>query len=469
MKFLEFLKLCFNTISPDNKFMNNWHIKVLADRLDATLQGKINYLLINMPPRSMKSICISVAWPAWILGLNPSSKIIVASYSQILSEKLSLDTRYILQSKWYQQLFPNVILSKDQNTKSKFQTTQHGYRFATSIGGSITGEGGNILILDDPMNLIQSASKVYRQKVCYWFDQSFITRMNNRKNGIVIIVMHRLHSEDLSYHVLSKPNYGKWHHLSIPMLSEKKTVIYSLVLPYIIKANKKKRNILYIREEGEFLYKKKSQKYIKDLKFDLGTYAFSAQYQQSPVNISNGVIKRKWIKRYKYDCKCESFITQSWDTANSSNKGSNFSVCTTWSQVKGSFFLLEVYRARIEYPLLKKQVITLAQYWHPNAILIEVKASGIQLIQELSDAALSIIKINPVNSKMARLYQVIPIIESGRVFLPYNSVWLDDFEQEILSFPNTQYDDQLDSMTQYLYWASNVINNTHPYLQMRQL
>ncbi|KJV68855.1 phage terminase large subunit [Candidatus Neoehrlichia procyonis] len=470
MKFLEFLKLCFETISPNSIFINNWHVKVIADRLDAALTGKINYLLINMPPRSMKSICISIAWPAWILGLNPSSKIIVASYSQILSEKLSLDTRYILQSKWYQKLFPYVVLSNDQNTKSKFQTTQYGYRFATSIGGSITGEGGNILILDDPMNLVQSASKIYRQKVCHWFDQSFITRMNDRKNGIIVIVMHRLHNEDLTYHVLSKPNHKKWHHLSIPVLSEKKTKIYSLMLPWVIKKNQRKRNILYVRQEGEFLYKRKNKRYIEDLKFDLGTYAFSAQYQQRPLNLSHGIIKYKWIQRYKYDYRYESCIIQSWDTATSLNKSSNFSVCTTWSQVKGSFFLLDVYRAKIEYPLLKKQVVQLAEYWHPNVILIEGKASGIQLIQELSNTTLSIIQVNPVDSKIIRLYKVIPIIESRRVFLPYNAVWLDDFEQEILSFPNTCYDDQLDSVTQYLYWASNVENNMQRCIQqMRKL
>ena len=252
--FLSFLKLCFNTTSPTNQIINNWHIKVIADRLEATLNGKINRLIINMPPRYVKSICVSVAWPSWIFALNPQARIIVASYSQTLSEKLSLDNRYILQSEWYKKLFPHVILSKDQNTKQKFQTIQRGYRFATSVGGSITGEGGNFLIIDDPMNPLQALSKTYRQRVCNWFEQSFMTRLNDRKHSVVVIVMHRLHTEDLSGYLLSKKLHNKWNVLSLPMIAEKKHIIYSIAYPWKFKYKKKVRNILHIRQEGEFLY-----------------------------------------------------------------------------------------------------------------------------------------------------------------------------------------------------------------------
>ncbi|WDM84852.1 phage terminase large subunit [Ehrlichia sp. JZT12] len=456
--FLEFLKLCFKTVSPNNSLINNWHIKVISDRLEAALNGKINRLIINMPPRFIKSICVSIAWPSWIFGLNPKARIIVASYSQMLSEKLSLDNRYILQSEWYKKLFPHVILSKDQNTKQKFQTTERGYRFATSIGGSITGEGGDILIIDDPMNPLQALSKTYRERVYHWFEQSFMTRLNDRKRSIVIIVMHRLHTEDLTGYLLSKKFYNKWHVLSLPMIAEKKQVIYSIASPWKSKHAKKTRHILHIRKEGDLLHKKHKKKYIEELKSELGSYAFAAQYQQNPLHLSSGIIKYNWIQRYTSHNKENKNITQSWDTASSVNNNSNYSVCTTWSYTNNCFFLLEVYRAKLEYKALKQEIINLANNWKPNAILIEKKASGLQIIQELGDmSTIPIIGITPTTNKITRFYKIIPLFESRKIFLPYDSPWLSDFEQELLSFPNTQYDDQIDSMTQYLHWIHNHI------------
>ncbi|WP_395877440.1 phage terminase large subunit [Ehrlichia muris] len=459
--FLDFLKLCFKTVSPNNQIINNWHIQIIADRLEAALNGKINRLIINMPPRFIKSICVSIAWPSWIFGLNPQARIIVASYSQILSERLSLDNRHILQSEWYKKLFPHVILSKDQNTKRKFQTTQRGYRFATSVGGSITGEGGDILIIDDPMNPMQALSKTYRQRVCHWFEQSFMTRLNDRKNSIVVIVMHRLHTDDLTGYLLSKKTYNKWHILSLPIIAEKNNTFYSITSPWKFKHGNKIRNVLHIRKEGDPLYKKHGKKYIEELKSDLGSYAFAAQCQQHPIHLSSGIIKYKWIQRYSSYNNEDSNITQSWDTASSSNKKSNYSVCTTWSYKNNCFFLLEVYKVKLEYQQLKQAIINLANHWKPNAILIEKKASGLQIIQELSSiSTTSIIGIVPTANKVTRFYKIIPIFESRKIFLPYDSPWLSDFEQELLSFPNTQNDDQIDSMTQYLHWFNNKIKNT---------
>ncbi|AAZ68420.1 phage terminase large subunit [Ehrlichia canis] len=458
--FLDFLKLCFKTVSPNNKIINNWHIKIIADRLEATLNGKINRLIINMPPRFIKSICVSIAWPSWILGLNPQARIIVASYSQVLSEKLSLDNRYILQSEWYKKLFPHVILSKDQNTKQKFQTIQRGYRFATSVGGSITGEGGDILIIDDPMNPMQALSKTYRQRVCHWFEQSFMTRLNDRKNSIVIIVMHRLHHDDLTGYLLSKKLCNKWHLLSLPLIAEQNNTFYSITSPWKFKHGKKTRNILHTRKEGDPLYKKYGKKYIEELKSELGSYAFAAQYQQNPIHLSNGMIKYVWLQRYSSYNYEDTNITQSWDTASSSNKTSNYSVCTTWSYKNNCFFLLEVYKAKLEYKSLKQEIINLANHWKPNAILIEKKASGLQIVQELTNnCTIPIIGIVPTTDKVTRFYNVIPIFESRKIFLPNDAPWLSNFEQELLSFPNTQNDDQIDSITQYLHWFQNNITN----------
>ncbi len=153
-------------------------------------------------------------------------------------------------------------------------------------------------------------------------------------------------------------------------------------------------------------------------------------------------------------------MTQSWDTAVAANNSNDFSVCTTWTKIDNKFYLLDVYRAKLEYPQLKEKALLLAQRWNPHAILIEEKASGQQLLQELKlCSSLPIIGVIPHNDKLTRFYQVVPLIESGRIFLPYNAVWINDFECEILMFPDTHYDDQVDSTVQYLQWANKINNN----------
>ncbi len=228
----------------------------------------------------MKSICVSVAWPAWILGKYPSSRIIVASYSKLLSEKHSLDTRCIMQSDWYKELFPGVKLSKDQNTKYKFQTVQRGFRIATSVGGTLTGEGGDFIIVDDPISPAQALSKTFRTRAKNWFDQTLVTRLNDRKKGVIVLVMHRLHQKDLSGHLLSKPK-NIWHHICLPMISEKEEIIDSIMT--------KKKNF-YLRKENQLLYHLNDEE-IEMIKIELGSYAFAAQYQQNPLQLSSGIIK----------------------------------------------------------------------------------------------------------------------------------------------------------------------------------
>ncbi|MGX6960722.1 MAG: hypothetical protein ACIPMY_05910 [Rickettsia endosymbiont of Pentastiridius leporinus] len=201
--FPSFIIKAFNTINPGAEYYPSKHINIISDYLTAVQNGDINRLIINIPPRSLKSICVSVAWTAFLLGIDPTKRIMVASYSQILSIKHSLDCRFILNSDWYKELFPNTILSKTHNQKSKFLTTANGFRFATSIGGSVTGEGGDVLIIDDPHNPTQIHSYKLRRKAIDWFEQTFVSRLNNRNKGAIILVMQRLHSDDLAGYLLN--------------------------------------------------------------------------------------------------------------------------------------------------------------------------------------------------------------------------------------------------------------------------
>ena len=209
-----FINKVFSTINPGIKYQPNWHIDLISDYLTAVQNGEIKRLIINLPPRSLKSVCISVAWPAWLLAQDPTKRILAASYSQTLSVKHSLDCRFILSSEWYKQMFPKTTLSKNHNLKSKFLTSLNGFRFATSVGGSVIGEGGDYLILDDPHNPFHVNSPKLRTKVIDWFEQTFLTRLNDKSRGAVIIVMQRLHAEDLTAHLLQ--NNQTWELLKIP-------------------------------------------------------------------------------------------------------------------------------------------------------------------------------------------------------------------------------------------------------------
>ncbi|AGJ99165.1 Putative phage terminase [Wolbachia endosymbiont of Drosophila simulans wNo] len=450
---LKFIELCFQTVVPGCEYNDYQYIKVIADRLEAASAGKVKRIIFNMPPRSMKSICVSVAWPAWILGNQPTARIIVASYSRLLSEKHSLDTRCIMQSDWYRELFPKVELCKDQNTKYKFQTVQRGCRIATSVGGTLTVEGGDFIIVDDPLSPAQALSETFRKRAANWFDQALVTRLNDRKKGVIVLVMQRLHLEDLTGHLLCKPR-NIWHHVRLPIIAEDKEIIYS-VNNHIPEHEQE----IYSRKEGQLLYSlTEGKEEIEMIKAEFGSYGFAAQYQQNPLPLSSAIIKREWLKRYKNFPDSLLHVTQSWDTAISTNNTSDFSVCTTWTKVDNTFYLLDVYRAKLEYPKLKEKVLSLAARWKPHAILIEAKASGQQLVQELrKNSDLPIIQIVPHDDKLTRFHRIVPIIESERVFLPNQAVWLSDFEYEILMFPEIRHDDQVDSTVQYLQWVRNNI------------
>ncbi|MFL3876772.1 hypothetical protein wTkk_000692 [Wolbachia endosymbiont of Trichogramma kaykai] len=265
--------------------------------------------------------------------------------------------------------------------------------------------------------------------------------------------MHRLHLEDLTGHLLCKPR-NILHHVCLPITAEDKEITYSVnnLIP-------EHEQEIYSREEGQLLYSlTEGKEEIEMIKAELGSYGFSAQYQQNPLPLSSGIIKREWLKSYKNFPDILLHLTQNWYTAISTNNTSDFSVCTTWTKVENTFYLLDVYRAKLKYPKLKEKVLSLAARWKPHAILIEAKASGQQLVQELrKNSDLPIIQIVPHDDKLTRFHRIVPIIQSERVFLPKQAVWLSNFEYEILMFPETRHDDQVDSIVQYLQWVRNNI------------
>jgi predicted phage terminase large subunit-like protein len=444
-----FTRKTFATVDPGAVYQHNWHIDLIAEYLEACTRGDIKRLIINIPPRYMKSISVSVAWPAWLLGRNPSEQIMAASYADNLAIKLSTDCRLVLQSEWYRRIFPRTVITGDQNEKRKFVTTQRGHRIATTVGSSVIGEGGNILIVDDPVNAMQALSKNERERANTWFDQAYSTRLNDKKNGVMVLVMQRLHQNDLTGHLLEK---GGWEHLIIPKIAEQRT---------IIDFGRIKKTL----EVGDILHpERQSADDIEREKQAMGSYAFAAQCQQRPAPAEGGIFRREWLTS-RYDTRREVYlsITQSWDTANKAEELNDPSVCTTWGETENGYELLHVLVQRAEYPELKRIAVSHAEAWAVNALLIEDKSSGQSLIQDLRrETKLPVIAIMPTGDKVTRASVVSPVVEAGKVRLPKQAQWLSDYEDELFAFPNAAHDDQVDSTSQFLGWIKTRANTVQP-------
>ena len=449
-----FIQRSFYIINQGTNYIHNWHIDAISETLNEVYKGNLKRVIINMPPRYLKSVCISVAFPAWILGNNPEKRIIVASYSDKLTIKHSVDCRLIIESEWFKNIFPECILSKNQNEKYKFSTTKNGYRFATSVGGTLTGEGGDILIIDDPHNPQQVLSNKYRNKVLDWYSNTFSSRLNDKKNGAIIIVMQRLHPEDLSGYLLDKNKDG-WFHLNLPVLFED---------DYKINIGNFSKNI----KKGEYLFETREGKNeIEKIKIDMGSYVFNAQYQQKPMLIDCSIFKKKWLKYYDENIDFKN-IYLSFDTAIKIGINNDPTVCTIWGEYENKYYLIDLFRDWLEYPELKRKTLELIKKWQPLAVLIEDKASGQSLIQDIKKDKINIIPIKVIKDKITRFASITPIFESNRVLFKQCSTWLFDLEYELLSFPNGTHDDQVDSISQFLNWIENK-NKKEKEVRLRRL
>jgi predicted phage terminase large subunit-like protein len=307
-----------------------------------------------------------------------------------------------------------------------------------SVGGSLTGEGGNFLILDDPINPMQAISPLHRKLVNQWFDHTFASRLNDKRKGVIVLVMQRLHQDDLTGYLLEK---GGWQHLCLPMVAAAREV-------HDFGA------VCKTREIGEFLHDgRENAETIERTKRELGSMAFSAQFQQQPVPEEGNMLRAWWFGRYKTVPMDITRRVQSWDTAIKSGARNDASVCLTFHEHDGRSYLIDVAVMRCEYPDLKKSVYNLYTRCKPHAVLVEDKASGQQLIQDLRrEGEIAVIGLMPKNDKVTRFAAVSAMIEAGRLVLPEDAPWLAAFEDELLRFPNGMHDDQVDALTQYLDW-----------------
>jgi predicted phage terminase large subunit-like protein len=442
---MSFIQRSFLELNPQTKFAASPHIEVMASRLEGCHKGSIKRLVVNLPPRSLKSHAVSVAFPAWLLGHNPAAQIICASYGQDLADKHARDCRTLMASAFYRNLFPRTQLFSEKQSVGEFMTTAQGFRLSTSIGGVLTGRGADMIILDDPLKPDEALSETRRTSVNDWYDSTLVSRLNNKQTGVIIIVMQRLHQDDLVGCVMERE---KWDLLSFPAIAEEDE-------SHLIECAWGRR--WFNRKAGEALQPEREPRLtLEKIRRNIGEYNFASQYQQDPTPMGGSMVKSAWLRYYGPEDLPERFllILQSWDTANKSGNLNDYSVCTTWGVTCENYYLLDVFRRRLNYPDLKRAVKEQASRHQADIILIEDKASGTQLIQELQAEGMCGIKpcIPPQGcDKIVRLYAQTAEVESGRVLLPRSAPpWLDDYVRELLSFPGCKFDDQVDSTTQAL-------------------
>lgn len=474
----EFIKQSWVHIEGKVPFTDGWHLEAICEHLEAVSQRQIRNLLINIPPRCTKSSLVSVMWPTWRWIHAPEEQFLFASYAASLSLRDSVKCRRLLTSPWYHERWGNLFrLVGDQNTKGRFDNTCNGYRIASSVGAAVTGEGGSILVCDDPNNAKDGESEVKREGANDWWDQVWSTRLNNAKTGCRVVVQQRLHESDISGHIMQNDVDDEWVKLILPMEFESARRAVTVKLPSTHgklwqDPRTKENELLWPQQIGEGELKK--------LKILLGSqYNISGQLQQWPAPTEGGIIKKNWFSHWKQpDLPPMRYTIQSWDTALETGETNAYSACTTW----GVFYhdhnipnvmLLSLWRGRVEYPELRQMAKRLYKDWRddgsatfkstgmhqPDMVLIEAKVSGSSLIQDLHHAGIPVIGFNPNRwgDKLARVRVASSLIETGRVWVPTQAPdckrltgFSDTLIENCAMFPNGDSRDLVDTMTQTL-------------------
>jgi predicted phage terminase large subunit-like protein len=459
-----FVKAAWHLVEPATPLVWSWHLEAICLHLQAVTEGRIRKLIINVPPRTGKSTIVSVLWPCWEWARNPAVRMMFASYAQQLSLRDSVRRRLVIQSEWFQERWPNVKLSGDQNVKHEFQNISLGYMVATSTGGTVTGRGGDRLVLDDPNDATQMESEVQRESALTWFDLQWSTRGNNPATYCEVIIQQRTHEQDITGHALRQ---GEWVHLKLPMefsgqacstsigWKDPRTELGALLDPVRFNIGS-----------------------VNNLKKRLGPYGASGQLQQEPSPSEGGIIKRAWIRAYEQKDKlitfpgryplddiytinpsdCLRFATVDLAVTKKDNDKADpdYTVIAAWcvflSHRGPLIALLDLFRDRIEGPDISKHIKAMHVHWKFQFVAVEQIAGFIALGQQFKRDGLPIRDIgNKEDSflriesdKQARAYGATPLMADARFFVPTYAPWLGEYIKELTVFPNYGHDDQVD-------------------------
>ena len=441
--FLAFAMMAYEVLHPvtTEPFFMNWHVDAMCHQLEQVACGNVLRLIIEVPPRHLKSICASVALPAWQLGLNPAAKILVASYGAELAEKHSRDTRTLMNSPFYRKLFPRTRIAVDR--AFEITTTARGMRKAVTPGGAVTGFGADLIIIDDLLKAADAGSEAETRKVQEFYESTLVPRLNDPATGKIIVIQQRLSERDLVGHLRGKGNFAV---LSLPSIAQRDEDI-SLG-----------RGRVHRRTTGDILFPAREPREELDrISAEITRPVFSAQYLQDPTPPGGNRIRWEWFGAYDFEPERAMFqyVVQSWDTGHSEEPTSSYSVGMTWGYKDNSWYLLDLVRARLSYPDLKRAALRLIGRWKPDVVLIEKASSGFSLVSDLRiqhGLRAEVRAVKPQTDKIARLEAATAELETGKFLLPANAFWREELRRECMAFPNGRHDDQVDSLSQFVEW-----------------
>jgi len=458
--FLTFVKVFAPTLVSD--FKMGRHIKLLCSKLQGVVDGDIKRLMVFLPPRSSKSLICSKLFPAWYIGNYANHEIMSVSHSDQLASDFGRTVRDIVNTEKFQRIFKGVALRSDVKAAGKWKTNKNGSYYAAGVRSQVAGRGANIALLDDVMSEEDSFSQTGRKYIKEWYPAGLRTRL--MPNGAIIIINTRYHYDDLCGWLLkqektAEQNTYPWEVISIPAwLNEEAAELLDLPVGSSYFPEWKSDEILRIDEQ--------------EIRASNGARYWNSLYMQDPSPDDGGIIKKKYINWWEYEepPECQ-FIIQTYDTAFSTSRTADYSVIQTWGIFHdydedyghaSHLILLGNTRGRYEYPELRRIAQDLYREFRPDVCIIERKASGQSLIQDMRRAGLPVLDYLPDKDKVARVYASTPMMEAGRVWLPKNKVWADDLFSECMSFPNGSHDDQVDCMTMAVHYMKDSWNLTHP-------
>jgi len=462
--FLSFVKKMAPTLVSDWKMGK--HIEVIANKLKDLEEGKIKRLMVFLPPRSSKSVICSKLFPAWYIGRNPEHEILTVSHSDQLSSDFGRSVRDLITTEEYQNIFTGVTLRTDVRAAGKWKTNQGGTYYAAGVRSQIAGRGAHVAILDDVMSEEDSYSEAGRKYVKDWYPAGLRTRI--MPNGSILIINTRYHYDDLCGWLLKQQENSEyevipWDVVRIPAwLDEEASELLQLPIGSSYFPEWKPKEVLQIDEQ--------------EIKASNGSRYWNALYMQNPTPDEGGLIKKSWLQEWEHPepPTCQ-FIIQTYDTAFSTKTTADYSVIQTWGifsnyevdydgteEFPANLILLGNIKERFEYPELRRMAQMLYYQHKPDVCIVEKKASGQSLIQDMRRGGLPVQEYLPDRDKISRVYAASPMIESGRVWIPTGKPWADDLIEELLQFPNAAHDDQVDAMTMAIHYMKESWHLSHP-------
>ena len=418
-------------------FIHGQHHALMAQKFEEIASGKTKRLIINMPPRHTKSEFASYLLPAWFLGKYPGKKIIQCSNTAELAVGFGRKVRNLVDGENYAKVFPNVALRSDSKAAGRWSTNANGEYFAIGVGGTVTGKGADLLIIDDPHSeqeaALASGDPSVFDKVYEWYTSG--PRQRLQPGGSIVVVMTRWSKRDLTGKIcqaMIDRDGDEWEIISLPAIKRNEKPLWPEFWSY------------------EELCK---------LRIELPLSKWQAQYQQDPTSEEGALVKREWWRVWEQERppKCE-YIIQSWDTAFTKSERADYSACTTWGvfylnedKNDANIILLDAFKERMEFPTLKERAYNMYKDWEPDSFIVEAKASGAPLIFELRRMGIPVQEFTPTrgNDKISRVNSVSDLFASGKIWAPKKR-WAEEVVEELAAFPNSDHDDLVDSTTQAL-------------------